>query len=92
MNMNFSDCDEVLTAGIKQDRNISATSKLIYAEIRNRAGLNKPVIINNSILERVFNIYIRTVQRAIAELVANKYLKIEIDKRDTANRVITVLK
>lgn len=90
--MKFSDYDEVLTAGIKQDRNISATSKLIYAEIRNRAGLNKPVIINNSILERVFNIYIRTVQRAIAELVANKYLKIEIDKRDTANRVITVLK
>ena len=71
----------ILPAYVRYDKELSSTSKLIYAEITALCNEKGYCWATNSYFKDMFNISDRQVQRILSQLCEKKYIKIIIEKQ-----------
>lgn len=78
----------VLPAGVRYDKKIGSTAKLLYAEITALSNQEGYCWASNDYFSKVFNVSITQVSRLIKELEDNGFIRSSIDNKSNNKRKI----
>ncbi|MDR0675632.1 MAG: helix-turn-helix domain-containing protein [Elusimicrobiota bacterium] len=67
----------IIPANVRYDKNLSASEKMLYAEITSLANKNGYCWATNQYFSEVLSVSKRTISRVLRKLEARKYIKIE---------------